>query len=307
MKKNVLIFGVAIIFIVLMAACAIASPYDEQIQLGYKLIDEGKYEEAILAFNAAIEIDAKLPRAYVGLSDTYVTRLDDNTLADIQDALRRGYEQDEVVNNNAIVEAIIRLADILVEQGKADLAKQLLDFGYGLTRDDKIWEAIEGIGKSSEETSYYDSLNDEQKQLLGRLETALRTVDYEAVYNIQRLSEFHALCDDIPGNGFWYYPDPETSIRIYGASTEGHYVEIYIGKDGNGRLHDGRLFERNNQHLMRIVDYSGGKANGQFIVYSRHFDNSAEWDISHRSASDGIVYEDGGIIFSWHDWPTGAL
>ena len=45
--------------------------YNKQVNYGYKLLETGKYEEAVLAFNKAITIDKKKDRAYVGLMDTY--------------------------------------------------------------------------------------------------------------------------------------------------------------------------------------------------------------------------------------------
>ena len=38
---------------------SINSPYEKQLALGYKYLEEGNYEEAILAFNKAIEIAPK--------------------------------------------------------------------------------------------------------------------------------------------------------------------------------------------------------------------------------------------------------
>ena len=50
--------------------------WQEQYDLGVRYLSEGNYEEAIIAFTAAIDIDPKRPDAYVGLADTYVA-LDD--------------------------------------------------------------------------------------------------------------------------------------------------------------------------------------------------------------------------------------
>ena len=46
--------------------------WQEQYDLGVRYLSEGNYEEAIIAFTAAIDIDPKRPDAYVGLADTYV-------------------------------------------------------------------------------------------------------------------------------------------------------------------------------------------------------------------------------------------
>ena len=46
--------------------------WQEQYDLGVKYLSEGNYEEAILAFTAAIEIDPKQPDAYEKLAEIYI-------------------------------------------------------------------------------------------------------------------------------------------------------------------------------------------------------------------------------------------
>ena len=48
------------------------SGWQEQYDLGIRLLGEGKYEEAIIAFAAAIEIEPKRAAAYIALADAYV-------------------------------------------------------------------------------------------------------------------------------------------------------------------------------------------------------------------------------------------
>lgn len=48
------------------------STWQEQYDLGVRYLSEGNYEEAILAFSAAIEIDPMRSEAYIGLADAYV-------------------------------------------------------------------------------------------------------------------------------------------------------------------------------------------------------------------------------------------
>lgn len=66
-----------------------ASPWEEQYDLGMRYLSEGNYEEAILAFNAAIEIDPKRPEAYVGLAKAYTAQGDPEKAAE---ALTRAEE-----------------------------------------------------------------------------------------------------------------------------------------------------------------------------------------------------------------------
>ena len=49
--------------------------WQEQYDLGVRYLSEGNYEEAIIAFTAAIDIDPKQPDAYLGLADVYENKL----------------------------------------------------------------------------------------------------------------------------------------------------------------------------------------------------------------------------------------
>lgn len=48
------------------------NPWQEQYDLGVRYLSEGNYEEAIIAFTAAIEIDPKKPNTYIGLYEAYI-------------------------------------------------------------------------------------------------------------------------------------------------------------------------------------------------------------------------------------------
>ena len=45
--------------------------WQEQYDLGMRYLSEGNYEEAIIAFTAAIEIDPKRPEGFIGRGDAY--------------------------------------------------------------------------------------------------------------------------------------------------------------------------------------------------------------------------------------------
>ena len=74
-----------------LAACG-KSPeekWQEQYELGMKYLDDASYEEAVLAFTAAIEIDPKSADAYLALADVYETQGDTESL---QAILEQGLE-----------------------------------------------------------------------------------------------------------------------------------------------------------------------------------------------------------------------
>ena len=65
---------VFLVLALLLGLCACAqgvSTWQEQYDLGIRYLSEGKYEEAILAFAAAIEIDPMQAETYLNLADAY--------------------------------------------------------------------------------------------------------------------------------------------------------------------------------------------------------------------------------------------
>ena len=71
--KRVKRIVLSLLIMVLLAACGgVAKEYMEKYDLGMRYLNEGNYEEAVLAFTAAIEIDDKLPDAFIGRGDAYI-------------------------------------------------------------------------------------------------------------------------------------------------------------------------------------------------------------------------------------------
>jgi len=67
-----------------------ALTWEDYCELGVRYLSEGNYEEAILAFEAAIEIDPKAPQAYTGLAEVYMELERYETAEDI---LEEGFEK----------------------------------------------------------------------------------------------------------------------------------------------------------------------------------------------------------------------
>lgn len=96
--------------------------WQEQYDLGVRYLAEGNYEEAIIAFTAAIEIDPKRAEAYVGHGDAYIGsgETEDNLAAAQAD-----YEKAiEIDASNA--EAYLGLADVYIRKGEFDKAYEVL-------------------------------------------------------------------------------------------------------------------------------------------------------------------------------------
>ena len=70
------IFSLFLTLALVLGLCACGqgtqTTWQEQYDLGVRYLSEGNYEEAIIAFTAAIEIDPKRPEAYADLARAYV-------------------------------------------------------------------------------------------------------------------------------------------------------------------------------------------------------------------------------------------
>lgn len=87
-KKSIGIILAAVLFLSSIACKSTAVRWQEQYDLGVRYLSDGEYEEAIIAFNAAIEIDPMQADAYEKLADAYLA------LGDLDSALqtlRDGY------------------------------------------------------------------------------------------------------------------------------------------------------------------------------------------------------------------------
>ena len=113
-----------LVLVLLISGCgqSLADQWQEQYDLGVRYLSEGNYEEAILAFTAAIEIDPNRAEAYVGRGDAYVASGEtEENLAAAQADYEKAIELDETY-----AEAWLGLADVYIRQGDYDRALEIL-------------------------------------------------------------------------------------------------------------------------------------------------------------------------------------
>ena len=103
--------------------------WQEQYDLGVRYLAEGNYEEAIIAFTAAIEIDPNRVEAYMGRGDAYVGsgEMEENLTAALAD-----YET-AVALDETLVDAWFRLAEVYISRGDYDMALEVLYSGIEST------------------------------------------------------------------------------------------------------------------------------------------------------------------------------
>lgn len=101
--------AMVVLAVLLLAGCAgELMTWQEQYDLGMRYLNESNYEEAILAFTQAIEIDPKNVEGYLGRAEAY---------------LGAGGEE----NRALVVADYLTAADLCVEQGNPERAEEILN------------------------------------------------------------------------------------------------------------------------------------------------------------------------------------
>ena len=78
----------AVLLLLSLAACGGKGSWQEQYDLGMRYLNEGNYQEAVIAFEAAIKIDPMRPEAYLGAAEAYMGLGDTDSARKI---LEKGY------------------------------------------------------------------------------------------------------------------------------------------------------------------------------------------------------------------------
>lgn len=182
--------------------------WQEQYDLGVRYLSEGNYEEAVIAFTAAIEIDPRRPEGFIGRGNAYIGCGDteDNLAAALAD-----YEA-ALALDESLIEAWLGLADAYIRCGDYDKAMEILR------------EALE---KAGNDQSIADKLSQMEQ---GQITDSSGKVYRETTYD---------------GNGavlyyltYTYLPDgkQDTAASYDGAGTRTGYAQCSY--DSEGRLVD---------------------------------------------------------------------
>lgn len=145
--------------------------WQDQYDLGIRLLSEGNYEEAIIAFTAAIEIDSKQALTYVGRGQAYVAyeELDDRF------NLAKGDFEQALELDDTIVDAWVGLARTYLYMEDFDAAR------------DTLMRAIDKLGKLPEMNEIMDqlSINDASVELTRTLRQGdtLKYDDVPSLFN----------------------------------------------------------------------------------------------------------------------------
>jgi len=197
--------------ILLFAACtSTAKKWQEQYDLGMRFLSEGNYEEAIIAFNAAIEIDDKNVAAYIGRGDVYYSMENmELAAADYEKAL----EFDDMA-----VEIYLKLSDIYFNMGDIDATIAILEKGYEKTGNEDILAKLKVFRGESDDMSMFltDNMMTVDDITIGGKPFYTLTIE-EAVKLIPVGENDMVEFFDSYGKGILIYPDGSVD-KYYGTS-----------------------------------------------------------------------------------------
>ena len=150
-KKFILVAVIAavIALVVVTMVMSSASPskrLQQQLDLGERYLSELNYEQAIAAYEAALELDPKSADAYIGLVKVYDEQEDMERVGETYLTAKDVLEEDALLRLTTEVEAVvISYADQFVREGKVSEAEQMLALLTEVTGSEvlkKKWDEI---------------------------------------------------------------------------------------------------------------------------------------------------------------------
>lgn len=184
MKRSIL--SILAIILLLCTACGQKTPtWQEQYDLGARYLSEGNYEEAIIAFNAAIEIDPKRADAYLNLANVYLE------LGDM-DAAKKTLEDGAAATGDAEIQALLDTITAPADDTELDAAGEVV-------AEEKTGDAavVSGALKLSNTTFHYTPgghMAEVNEGAVGGLGINATVDGPEGVSNVQIASWY----DDLP-------------------------------------------------------------------------------------------------------------
>lgn len=198
MRRKISLLLALCFMLVLLGACSQESKptWQEQYDLGVRYLEEGNYEEAIIAFTAAIEIDPKQAPAYAGRGDAYmsiVSTLDaeasQNVIAEYFDNAEKDYlEAISITPKDADI--YLKLADLYTAMGDDEAANAILQQGYEATGNQQLLDKKKELAEGPVQ---WNSLTVAQQALFLALDKAIEEFDGSTVQQLMSSEEFAAL------------------------------------------------------------------------------------------------------------------
>ncbi len=237
--------------------------YQEQYDLGIRYLSEGNYEEAIIAFEAAIEIEPKSIDAYIGLADAYVAA------GDVPAAIAVLRSAPEEVQTNQTVEdklEEVKTETITHDDGSYSVV-EYDENGYMVKQmiynsDGTLWLISEyGENRKEIKTTYYspDGKVSQVDEYDENRNVVKHTSYVDGVVYAWEISEYDENGNEIKTT--YYFPDGTVSswsIHEYEYNENGRTVKTtYYSSDGTTNSWAIHEYDE-NENYIRVTTYVDG-------------------------------------------------
>ena len=267
----------------ILSACgqSAEAAWQEQYDLGVKYLDEGNYEEAIIAFTAAIDIDDKRPEGFIGRGDAYALSGDTE---DNLSAAQADYEE-AIALDETLPEAWLGLADVYIRRGDFEKAEEILQKALEILHsDDLIEEKLQEFSS----TAITDAQGRERKTIWRSPEGDIESYHityYDGSGQCSRVEYFDA-DGALQNYEVLQYFESGYSSERYGADDQLMYSEIHI------ELKD------NTQFYSRVERYDG---EGNLTGYTEYGENKNQHYGPNGESKGYELYEynDDGQMTKW--------
>ena len=276
--KRVLCIVLTLVLLVGIAGCSgTKKEWQEQYDLGMRYLDEGDYEEAILAFSAAIEIDSSRPEAYMGRAEAYIAVNEpDKALKDYKKAQRLAKNDDDEDLVDELEELIEELEEIIEEWDEDDPPAD----DRQETEQKRLSEIRIYDGELC--TAWYQFVYGED----GRLTEIILEIcgdnwqqiyTYSYVYDAWgRLTECYA--DGYPYQGFEYNDEGQLVSSYHG---EGNSITVHYGYTPEGALVEEYATNEMGSYSTSYELLPSGKPATALVEYYDYDYNSMEYVFSY--------------------------
>ncbi len=180
----VILVAVGVVLIINVRSANREKALQEQLDLGNKYLNELDYEQAIVAYETAVEIDPMSVDAYLGLADTYVNMGDFDKAKEV---LQKGYD---ATGDERLKDKIIEIESLIAEeQAKIEFELQEDLFTFDISQEELNAAIPARIVDGIYHNAYYDyNLQEDDVEYLnniinllenGQYNDAIIALDYE--------------------------------------------------------------------------------------------------------------------------------
>ena len=239
-RRRILLMIMAILLFTTACAKSLEEQIQEQLDLGNRFLTEGQYEEAVVAFQKAIELDEKNVEAYRGLAHTHENQAETVFAENIQEGLTyydlavQAYTTllELVPADEDAVDSLLYIGDVYLDEEQYEEAQVIFEM-MRETKGNKteILERLLIVYKELEDREKQlqilcllnpDSTNTEEEiqayvEMIDQIQIYLEAEDYESLFTLMEGEQFQnfqqifegqdsLLFAEEEGKGLGFYP-----------------------------------------------------------------------------------------------------